>query len=670
MLAIAAASSVAVWYSNAASDHPAPAGSDTAAAALPPPTMTHSINTKTPVAAVRWSPSSQVLAVATESGDIHLSLASSADLGTLSTAQKLSTMDFSPNSKLIAEAGASRVVTLWDVKTQRVSKQLQGHNSSILAVRFAPVDGLIASASASGDILVHSAVTSQLTSSFTRPMAVRSLDFSLSRRGLLACAGDDGAVTLFDVIQNATSASFASHIAPAIGVAFSPTAAHILASVGLDKRLSLFNVNEKRATLQLHAEEPLTGITFHPDKPLVAIGTQSGAVHLVDLRRASDDRGNLLPLVSVHAPASVTSVAFARAASQDASSSSSTVRSQQPASNSKPAPTQTSSSLLKSTLDPRGSREVASTVFSPLRGPQGDTRMAAHSPVAPQTSSAAPQSIIFSPLAPPAAAAASSSAASRVTSAVPSTARSSSVRPESHGTVDPVVRSASHPSAVFSPLASAAPDSRHFPTTRDLHHLQRSVPPSASSTVNTSHLAHTGRVQHTPADMRNNVTFTTPDPVGAAGLARGATLAPAAVTKAAQQPTREATTAAGIPAGGAVAQPQQRSISNPERLPSVPLTLPAVAALPAAQSQQPIETLLTMEIQAQLIRSTVEEAMDGLRLTMHREIQNMHLELLRQFQIQRNELETLIQTNSVNESLLREIDRLKRENERLRQAQL
>jgi len=45
----------------------------------------------------------------------------------------------------------------------------------------------------------------------------------------------------------------------------------------------------------------------------------------------------------------------------------------------------------------------------------------------------------------------------------------------------------------------------------------------------------------------------------------------------------------------------------------------------------------------------------------------MHIDLIRQFEIQKNEVEVMLQHHSINDSLLQEIERLRQENRALQQ---
>lgn len=70
--------------------------------------------------------------------------------------------------------------------------------------------------------------------------------------------------------------------------------------------------------------------------------------------------------------------------------------------------------------------------------------------------------------------------------------------------------------------------------------------------------------------------------------------------------------------------------------------------------------------QWQLVRGVLEEMMQSFKSEINSQIQNLHLEMIRQFQLQQLELEVLFDRMSVRKEMIDEIKRLRDENERLR----
>lgn len=69
---------------------------------------------------------------------------------------------------------------------------------------------------------------------------------------------------------------------------------------------------------------------------------------------------------------------------------------------------------------------------------------------------------------------------------------------------------------------------------------------------------------------------------------------------------------------------------------------------------------------AKHMRALFDEALDGFKQDVRRDVQNMHVELIRQFELQQRDLADLMAAYSVNDLLVEEVTRLRRENEQLR----
>ncbi|CAH1784793.1 unnamed protein product, partial [Owenia fusiformis] len=78
-----------------------------------------------------------------------------------------------------------------------------------------------------------------------------------------------------------------------------------------------------------------------------------------------------------------------------------------------------------------------------------------------------------------------------------------------------------------------------------------------------------------------------------------------------------------------------------------------------------VETSLP-QFQTQFIRNMIEDALDDFKDQIHKDISRLQMEMLRQFQIQQQELLHIVQDHSVNEELVAEIERLKAENNLLK----
>ncbi|XP_046569527.1 protein NEDD1-like [Haliotis rubra] len=74
----------------------------------------------------------------------------------------------------------------------------------------------------------------------------------------------------------------------------------------------------------------------------------------------------------------------------------------------------------------------------------------------------------------------------------------------------------------------------------------------------------------------------------------------------------------------------------------------------------------TSVFQTEFIRNLIREALEEFREDIHRDLQLVHLEMLRQFQFQQTEVLGMLEHHSVNRDLVAEVERLREENRRLK----
>ena len=76
----------------------------------------------------------------------------------------------------------------------------------------------------------------------------------------------------------------------------------------------------------------------------------------------------------------------------------------------------------------------------------------------------------------------------------------------------------------------------------------------------------------------------------------------------------------------------------------------------------------TVEWQAKFVRTALEDCLEEMRMQVHGDLQNMHLELVRQFQIQQTEIQAQLQGYAGKQmALVEEVEDLRAENRRLRE---
>ncbi|XP_070363216.1 protein NEDD1 isoform X4 [Equus asinus] len=187
----------------------------------------------------------------------------------------------------LVSGGLNNTVNIWDLKSKRVHRSLKDHKDEVTCVTYNWNDCYIASGSLSGEIILHSVTTNLSSTPFGHGsnQSVRHLKYSLFKKSLLGSVLDNGVVTLWDVNGQSPYHNFGStHKAPASGICFSPVNELLFVTIGLDKRIILYDTSSKKLVKTLVADAPLTAVDFMPDGATLAIGSSRGKIYQYDLR--------------------------------------------------------------------------------------------------------------------------------------------------------------------------------------------------------------------------------------------------------------------------------------------------------------------------------------------------------------------------------------------------
>lgn len=202
--------------------------------------------------------------------------------------ESIFTINFSTKaSRYICSGGSGQVVRIWDLQRRRCIKWLKGHTDTITDVKYNCKDEHLASISLSGDLIIHNLASGARATELKDPngQVLRVLDYSRISRHLLVTAGDDGSVHLWDTTgRNPKVSWLKQHSAPTAGVSFSPSNDKMIASVGLDKKLYTFDSSTRRPSFCIPYEAPFSSVAFRDDGHTLAAGTTTGQVVFYDVR--------------------------------------------------------------------------------------------------------------------------------------------------------------------------------------------------------------------------------------------------------------------------------------------------------------------------------------------------------------------------------------------------
>lgn len=166
----------------------------------------------------------------------------------------------------------------------------------------------MASASKSGEILLHSLVTCKRTASLNAGQCINDICFHPKENNLhlLATGSVGGRVQVWDgtkkkqiwdtnTLKSAISGGnhpFQKHASDVTQVRFSNGNSPLLFSSGLDGHISFYDYTNKRGTYTLKVNYEITCFDFSIDKKSLSIGTSAGDVLLYNLVHM--DKGGLL----------------------------------------------------------------------------------------------------------------------------------------------------------------------------------------------------------------------------------------------------------------------------------------------------------------------------------------------------------------------------------------
>lgn len=249
-----------------------------------------------PVYSIVFSPTDeQSLASCNEEGDIKLWNINERKPKNILTehTQRIWSLDFSPDGKLLASGSDDETVKVWEIATGKLIRDFKGsraHTNWLRSVSFYPEDNrnLLASGGEDKSVKIWDVNTGEclktLQGSANRVWAVAFSPQPNKEYSLIASGSDDQAVRLWkwDGKKGQCIRTLPGHKGQVQSVNFSPNG-KILASGSEDRSIKLWNVKtgEHLKTFEGHKDR-VRSVTFSPDGKVLASASDDRSIKLWD----------------------------------------------------------------------------------------------------------------------------------------------------------------------------------------------------------------------------------------------------------------------------------------------------------------------------------------------------------------------------------------------------
>ncbi|MEM7030421.1 MAG: BTAD domain-containing putative transcriptional regulator [Chloroflexota bacterium] len=237
--------------------------------------------------AVAFSPTGEMVAVGTLSGEISLWSAGDAQLIAVlkcETPAPIWSIAFSPDGSLIASGGIDRVLYVWDVHQAQLRTSFSGYEKIISSIAFSPDGTVVASGSDDRVVRLWDISTGQLIAALPDDdmHSLRGLVFSPDGRQIItgSTAND---IVIWDLESGQIAQRLQGHSSWVLSISLSPDG-KLLASGGRDQTIIIWDVKTGQIKQKLQGHEGwVESVAFSPDGRFVLSGSRDRTIRFWDV---------------------------------------------------------------------------------------------------------------------------------------------------------------------------------------------------------------------------------------------------------------------------------------------------------------------------------------------------------------------------------------------------
>ena len=159
---------------------------------------------------------------------------------TMEHSSAVSSVAFSPDSKLVTSGSHDRTVKIWDAATGTCTQTLEGHSNIVTSVAFSPDSKLVAFGSLDETVKIWDAATGRCTQTLKGySKYILSVAFSPDSK-LVACGSGDETVEIWDTATGTCTYTLEGYSNSVVSVAFSPDS-KLITSESDDKTVKIWD---------------------------------------------------------------------------------------------------------------------------------------------------------------------------------------------------------------------------------------------------------------------------------------------------------------------------------------------------------------------------------------------------------------------------------------------